>query len=155
MFFRSPKVNPCSQVRILSSLRLEDGRHTIIHHAFFPCQRKKSKRYVCKTGVIEYSYSNDTCLISLFILLQSLSPERLKTRPTAQNQQSRKNASPSSVRDENVAYTEIWPSSEWHLSPSSTTASDRLSPELGVQQEPVLAKYVNFQTILFSKCLNQ
>lgn len=74
----------------------------------------------------------------------SLSPERLKKQPTAQNhqQQSEKHGCPPGVTDEEVVFTEIWPSFEWHLSPTSTTTSDGVSPEVAVQQEPALAKYI-------------
>lgn len=87
------------------------------------------------------------------LTLQSLSPERLKKHPTSlsHQQQSGKHACPPGVTDEEVVFTEIWPSSEWHLSPTSTTTSDRLSPEVGLQQEPVLAKYVGLRTNLFRK----
>lgn len=94
-----------------------------------------------------------TCAHHL-LTLQSLSPERLKKQPTAQNhqqQQSEKHGCPPGVTDEEVVFTEIWPSLEWHLSPTSATTSDRVSPEVAVQQEPALAKYVGLRTNLFSK----
>lgn len=81
--------------------------------------------------------------------MQCLSPERLKKKTAAQNQQQdEKHAFPPSARDKEDVFTEIWPSSEWHLSSPGTTVSERLSPELGQDHEPVLAKYVILKTCI-------